>query len=129
LADFSRLFFEGLTDLKISDYYKIMELSTSSQVGDFISDFKKFIDSLNRGKNTKQVPSGKKAVSINNNVPKVMIIGNLITEEKLWDMLSSIDLQLVSDDLCISSRYYTGLVENGSQDQVDGRYGSQSSRN
>jgi len=77
LANFSRSFFKGHTGLRISDYYKIMELSTSSQINDFISEF-----------------------------------------EKLWDMLSSIDLRLVSDDLCISSRYYTTLVNNGSPGQA-----------
>ena len=119
LANFSRLFFNGHTDLKISDYYRIMELSTSSQVNDFISDFEKFIDSLSRRENTKPGPSGEPTTSKDNNIPEVMIIGNLITEEKLWDMLSSIDLRLVSDDLCISSRYYTRLVDNGSHGQVD----------
>jgi benzoyl-CoA reductase/2-hydroxyglutaryl-CoA dehydratase subunit BcrC/BadD/HgdB len=108
LTNFSRLFFKGHTDLKISDYYKIMELSTSSQVNDFVPEFEKFIDSLGRKENTGS-----------NNIPKVMIIGNLITEDKLWDLLSSIDLRLVSDDLCISSRYYTTLVNNGSPGQAD----------
>jgi benzoyl-CoA reductase/2-hydroxyglutaryl-CoA dehydratase subunit BcrC/BadD/HgdB len=119
LTNFSRLFFDGHTDLIISDYYKIMELSTSSQVNDFISDFEKFIDSLRRKENTRPGPSGEPTTSKDNNIPEVMIIGNLITEEKLWDMLSSIDLRLVSDDLCISSRYYTGLVDNRSREQVN----------
>jgi benzoyl-CoA reductase subunit C len=120
LANFSRLFFDGHTDLKISDYYKIMELSTSSQVNDFISDFEKFIDSLSHKENTKPSSSGGSTILKDNNIPEVMIIGNLITEDKLWNLLSSIDLRLVSDDLCISSRYYTGLVDNGSPGQADG---------
>ena len=119
LANFSRLFFKGHTDLKISDYYKIMELSTSSHINDFLSEFEKFVDSLGRGDNTKPGPSGETIISKDNNIPEVMIIGNLITEDKLWDMLSSIDLKLVSDDLCISSRYYTTLVNNGSPGQAD----------
>ena len=107
LANFSRSFFKGHTDLRISDYYKIMELSTSSQINDFVSEFEKFVDSLGQDGNTRS-----------NNIPEVMIIGNLITEDKLWDLLSSIDLRLVSDDLCISSRYYTTLVNNGSPHQA-----------
>jgi len=118
LTHFSRLFFNGNTDLKISDYYKIMELSTSSQINYFVSEFEKFIDSLNQNGNAKISSSGKTTILKNDNTPKVMIIGNLITEDKLWDMLSSIDLRLVSDDLCISSRYYTRLVDNGSPDQT-----------
>ncbi len=96
-----------------------MELSALSQIDDFISEFEKLVDSLNREKNNKSGPPGKARASKDNNIPEVMIIGNLITEKKLWDMLSSIDLRLVSDDLCISSRYYTRLVANGSPDQFD----------
>ena len=40
-----------------------------------------------------------------------MIIGNLITEEKLWELFSELDMDLVSDDLCISNRYYDMDVE------------------
>ncbi len=117
LADFSELFFKGHTDINISDYYKIMELSTLSRTGDFIPEFEKLVDSLDQEKNNRSGPSGKVKASKDNNIPEVMIIGNLITEEKLWDMLSSIDLRLVSDDLCISNRYYTMLVANGSPDR------------
>ena len=119
LANFSRSFFKGRTDLKISDYYKIMELSTSSQINDFISEFEEFVDSLSLEENAATGHSSKAAISKDSNIPEVMIIGNLITEDKLWDMLSSIDLRLVSDDLCISSRYYTTLVNNGSPDHID----------
>ncbi len=118
LANFSRLFFQGHTDLKISDYYKIMELSTSSHINDFLSEFDKFIEPLIREENSIPDPSGEKKGERDKNIPEVMIIGNLITEDKLWDLLSSIDLKLVSDDLCISSRYYTTLVNNGSPGQA-----------
>ena len=40
-----------------------------------------------------------------------MIIGNFITEEKLWDTFSKLDMDISADDLCISNRYYEGLVE------------------
>lgn len=47
------------------------------------------------------------------NTPAIMIIGNFITEEKLWDMLSAMNLKLASDDLCISSRYFEKQIELG----------------
>ena len=128
LASFSRLFFDGHTDLNISDYYKIMELSTSSHINDFVSEFEKFVNSLSRDGNTESGPSGKMTKSKDNNIPRVMVIGNLITEDKLWDMLSSIDLRLVSDDLCISSRYYSRLIDNGSPGQVNSKTRSEEER-
>jgi benzoyl-CoA reductase/2-hydroxyglutaryl-CoA dehydratase subunit BcrC/BadD/HgdB len=40
-----------------------------------------------------------------------MIVGNFITEDKLWDMFQELDMSIAADDLCISNRYYEGSVE------------------
>ena len=40
-----------------------------------------------------------------------MIIGNFITEEKLWEMFSELDMELVGDDLCISNRYFENNIK------------------
>jgi len=45
-----------------------------------------------------------------NQKPGIMIIGNFITEHKLWKMFADLGVSLVTDDLCISSRYYRGSV-------------------
>ena len=117
LSSFSGLFFGGHTDLRISDYYRIMELSATSGIRDFIPELEGLINSFSREENAGGNVSGDTEDSINNNIPKVMVIGNLITEERLWDMLSSMELRLVSDDLCISSRYYSRLVDTGPPDR------------
>jgi len=95
LKDFSRLFFKNYSTLNIADYYQIMELSVSAKVEVFIDELSSLTDLLNKDQN-----------SGNSSGPKIMIIGNFITEEKLWKMLSGLELSLVTDDLCISSRYY-----------------------
>ncbi len=41
----------------------------------------------------------------------IMIIGNFIAEEKLWEMLSTMNFKLASEDLCISNRYFEKQVE------------------
>ncbi len=110
LSSFSGLFFAGHTDLRISDYYRIMELSATSGIRDFMPELDRLINSFSREENAGSNVSADVQESINN-IPGVMIIGNLITEDRLWDMLSSMELRLVSDDMCISSRYYEKLVD------------------
>ncbi len=95
LKDFSRLFFENQNTLNISDYYRIMEISVYAAAQVFIDELSSLTDLLNKD----QGPGDRSA-------PKIMIIGNFITEEKLWKMLSDLEPGLVTDDLCISSRYY-----------------------
>jgi len=111
LSSFSGLFFGGHTGLKISDYYRIMELSATSGIRDFMLELDRLINSFSREENAGSNVSADTQETINNNIPGVMIIGNLITEDRLWDMLSSMELRLVSDDLCISSRYYGKLLD------------------
>jgi len=99
LAHLSDLFFKGGRDLDISQYYRIMELAATADAADLTSG----ILSLNSC--LKQAAGEKSARG-----PRIMVIGNFITEEKLWDLLSEMDLELVCDDLCISNRYYEKQV-------------------
>ena len=129
LSSFSGLFFAGHTDLRISDYYRIMELSATSGIHDFMPELERLINSFSREENAGSIVSSGSKETINNNIPGVMIIGNLITEDRLWDMLSSMELRLVSDDLCISSRYYGKLVDTaGSTGRASGGTGQEKDR-
>ena len=121
LENFSRIFKMSPYLIYISTYYRIMELSMSSEPHTFTDDLEKYIEHIEEhtGKN-KTILKTKKERS-----PGVMIIGNLITEEKLWNMLSAMKLRLAADDLCISSRYFKNQVDTDSKDlfaSLAGRY-------
>ncbi len=103
LQEFSDLFKKLPGIISISTYYKVMKLAMTSNPGIFTRELKDYINTL---KMVKPIPS-------NSNIPDIMIIGNFITEEKLWDMFSSLDLKLASEDLCVSDRYFQGLVKTG----------------
>jgi len=102
LNNLSSLFFNGNSHIDTTGYYHIMELSAITEINDFITG----LESLN---SHLEKDNGKE----NKKKPRVMIIGNFITEEKLWEMFSGLDMDLVSDDLCISNRYYGTDVEIG----------------
>ena len=102
LKRLSTSFFSGNSSINISDYYRIMKLSSTSEINDFTSG----LLSLNNHMKKHDGKGSRKD-------PRVMIIGNFITEEKLWEMFSGLEMDLVSDDLCISNRYYETDVETG----------------
>jgi len=95
--------------ISISSYFKVMELSMISAPEIFTDDLErylKFIMEADAENMTNLQPNYK-------NTPAIMIIGNFVTEEKLWGMLSTMNLKLASDDLCISSRYFEKQIELG----------------
>jgi len=109
LKKYSRIFTKLPELISISSYFKVMELSMISAPEIFADDLErylKFIMEAGAENITKLQPNYK-------NTPAIMIIGNFITEEKLWGMLSAMNLKLASDDLCISSRYFEKQIELG----------------
>ena len=114
LDNFSRIFKMFPYIIYISTYYRIMELSMTSEPNTFMGDLDKYIKSIKEltGKNKTILKANK------DSYPGIMIIGNLITEEKLWDMLSAMKLRLAADDLCISSRYFKNRVNTDSRQDL-----------
>ena len=87
-----------------------MKLSMTSEPGIFIEDLDRYIKLI---ENTKKIYlKNNSELQVNyENKPNVMIIGNFINEEKLWDMLSSLGCKLTTDDLCTSSRYFEKQIK------------------
>jgi benzoyl-CoA reductase/2-hydroxyglutaryl-CoA dehydratase subunit BcrC/BadD/HgdB len=107
LEKFSLLFGKFPNFIHISTYYRIMELSMKSETKTFTGEldkYLKFIEESVANNTTVPEPDMK-------SIPGIMIIGNFITEERLWGMLSSMKLRVSCDDLCISSRYFINLVD------------------
>jgi benzoyl-CoA reductase/2-hydroxyglutaryl-CoA dehydratase subunit BcrC/BadD/HgdB len=93
--------------LNINTYFEIMELSLTSAPSIFIDDLKKYLIFI------KEITDSNKAdllIENKNSVP-IMIIGNFIAEKKLWEMLSTMNLNIAFDDLCTSMRYFEKQIE------------------
>jgi benzoyl-CoA reductase/2-hydroxyglutaryl-CoA dehydratase subunit BcrC/BadD/HgdB len=96
LQELSTSFFREGGTIDIPDYYRLMELAATAGTEAFL----KGLDDLKNNMKT----------AGNGSSPRVMIVGNFITEEKLWHMFSELDMKIAADDLCISSRYYENAV-------------------
>lgn len=101
--------FNGLVDN--SDYFDILKLSMISEPEIFVQDLHIYLEKIavktNYGYFEDSTP------------PRIMIIGNFINESKLWKSFKELNCKIAATDLCNSSRYYEGLVEdieNTSQD-------------
>ncbi len=114
MENFSRIFRNFPNLIYISTYYRIMELSMTSEPQTFINDLDKYIEFIEGicDKNKTILKTNKE------NSPGIMVIGNFINEEKLWNMLSAMKLRLAYDDLCISSRYFMKQVDTSSPDLI-----------
>ena len=107
LKEYSRIFSKLSHLIYISTYYKVMELSMVSEPGIFIDDLEKYLKFIGEVSTENEISSQ----SNYKDSPAIMIIGNFIAEEKLWEMLSAMNFKLASEDLCISNRYFEKQVE------------------
>lgn len=114
LKEFNSIYRRMPDLINISTYYRIMRLSMISNPNIFIEDLSKYINF------TKEIYNGEesKAFLQDSNIPNIMIIGNFISEDKLWNIFSSLDCKLASDDLCNSSRYFEKQVEINSNSNL-----------
>jgi len=101
LQELSGSFFREGGGIDIPDYYRLMELSATAGTEAFLEGIDDLMDNVAAAGND------------NSGGPRVMIVGNFITEEKLWHMFSELDMKIAADDLCISSRYYENTVGAG----------------
>src|SRR4030043_1088073 len=109
LKEYSRIFNKLSYLIDISTYYRVMELSMISDPEIFMDDLERYLDFIG---NIDKISAGNGASlqSGHINSPAIMIIGNFIAEEKLWEMLSTMNFKLASEDLCTSNRYFEKQV-------------------
>jgi len=119
LKEYSRIFNKSSHPIDISTYYKVMELSMISDPEIFMDDLERYLDFIG---NIDKTSTGNEASLRSNQMdsPAIMIIGNFIAEEKLWEMLSTMNLKLAGEDLCTSNRYFEKqVVTDDSRDLME----------
>ena len=53
--------------------------------------------------------------------PEIMILGNFIDEERLWEIFDELDCKISADDLCSSSRYFENIIQSDNFSDIFGR--------
>jgi len=99
--------FDGLVD--DPDFFDILKLSMISEPEIFIQDLCAYLEKIAEESATIEIAG---AGENNGFPPRIMIIGNFINESKLWESFKELNCKIAVTDLCNSSRYYEGLVED-----------------
>ncbi|MBE3094868.1 MAG: 2-hydroxyacyl-CoA dehydratase [Actinobacteria bacterium] len=99
--------FNGLVDN--SDYFDILKLSMISEPEIFVQDLHTYLEKIAEESAALEIVG---AVENDSFPPRIMIIGNLINESKLWKSFKELNCKIAATDLCNSSRYYERLVED-----------------
>jgi benzoyl-CoA reductase/2-hydroxyglutaryl-CoA dehydratase subunit BcrC/BadD/HgdB len=100
--------------LGIKNYFQILQSAMTEEHKEFIKDLKKYLNYIDNeipGKQRNSVNAVK--TSINKGKPKIMIVGNFINEDRLWEVFDEVDCKISADDICNSSRYFENVTEPG----------------
>jgi benzoyl-CoA reductase/2-hydroxyglutaryl-CoA dehydratase subunit BcrC/BadD/HgdB len=99
--------FNGFVDN--SDFFNILKLSMISEPEIFVQDLHTYLEEIaEESKALKTISDSRNDVF----PPRIMIIGNFINESKLWKSFKELNCKIAAADLCNSSRYFEGLVED-----------------
>ena len=99
--------FNGLVDN--SDYFDILKLSMISEPEIFVQDLHTYLEKIAEESAALEIVGAGENDGF---PPRIMIIGNFINESKLWESFKELNCKIAVTDLCNSSRYYEGLVED-----------------
>jgi len=99
--------FNGLVDN--SDYFDILKLSMISEPEIFVQDLHTYLEKIAEKSAALEIVGAGENDGF---PPRIMIIGNFINESKLWESFKELNCKIAVTDLCNSSRYYEGLIED-----------------
>ena len=111
-------------EIGVKNYFRILKLSMTAEPLSFIKELKGYLNEIYQF-NKKDFGN-----SLNNKsrhgYPEIMIIGNFIDEERLWDIFDSLDCHISALDICSSERYFkrnltesSGFQENRYKKSVE----------
>ena len=87
-------------------YFNILNLSFSSDIDVFNYELGGYLDYI---RNKESVPS--KNPKPPNRPLKIMLVGNYINDNNLWEIFNNLNIKLIANDLCISYRYFNIKID------------------
>ena len=92
--------------LNTFNYFNILNLSFSSDIDVFNYELGGYLDYI---RNKESVPS--KNPKPPNRPLKIMLVGNYINDNNLWEIFNNLNIKLIANDLCISYRYFNIKID------------------
>jgi len=108
LNELDRMFkFSG--KLTSANYFTIIKRAMTEEPLSFTLQLKKYIEYLKN--NSEFLNNNPYIADVLENGPPVMIIGNFIEENKLWEIFDELNCYIASTDTCSSERYFKNITE------------------
>ncbi|MBM3709453.1 MAG: 2-hydroxyacyl-CoA dehydratase, partial [Actinobacteria bacterium] len=96
----------------IKNYFDILRCGVTEEPENFIENLKKYLNYINNKISVKKNNSENfKSSPVSGKKNKIMIVGNFLDDDKLWDVFDEIDCNIYADDTCNSSRYFENVTE------------------
>ena len=102
--------------IRIKNYFNILKSAMTEEPENFIKNLKKYLNyidnEISAKKNNKKNNSVNfKGFSANNKKNRIMVVGNFLDDDRLWELFDEIDCNISADDICNSSRYFENVTE------------------
>ncbi len=101
LKKLQNLFKNPPGNIKTGTYFRLVRLSMTEEPIAFIDELKGFLNGNNNN-----------AKSTQGNLPGIMIVGNFIEEEELWNIFDELNCSITTEDLCSASRYFEDIYKS-----------------
>lgn len=122
LKKLNNFFITDQKEIGVKNYFNALVSSMTEEPGYFNADLKSYLEYAGIQKEHKQmkpdVEHGETSIA---HLPEIMIIGNFIDEDKLWDIFDELDCKILADDLCTSSRYFENIIQSADFHDFFGR--------
>jgi benzoyl-CoA reductase/2-hydroxyglutaryl-CoA dehydratase subunit BcrC/BadD/HgdB len=94
--------------VKTSIYFNLVMSSMIEEPQAFIDELKEFINTSKNSIKSDHI-NDRKSDKNPEEISRVMIVGNFINEENLWNIFDELDCRVAAEDLCSASRYFEDI--------------------
>ena len=122
LKKLSNFFRNDQKDIGVKNYFNILISSMIEEPGYFNTDLRSYLEYAEIQIEHNQIKTGIEFGDAGiGQVPEVMLIGNFIDEDRLWEIFDELGCRISADDLCSSSRYFENIIQSNYFSDVFGK--------
>jgi len=113
LKKLSNFFRNNQKGIGVKNYFNTLIISMTEEPGYFNAELRSYLEYAKiQNEHNKGNPGTESFDAGSRQIPKIMILGNFIDEDRLWEIFDELDCKISADDLCSSSRYFENIVQS-----------------
>jgi benzoyl-CoA reductase/2-hydroxyglutaryl-CoA dehydratase subunit BcrC/BadD/HgdB len=122
LKKLSNFFRNDQKAIGVKNYFNILIGSMTEEPVRFNTGLRSYLEYAEIRVERNQIKPGTDfGNAVSRQIPEIMILGNFIDEERLWEIFDELDCKISADDLCSSSRYFENIIQSGNFSDIFGR--------